>query len=72
MIDVEGIIDRTQHNLLESIDNVLWYTTKKVNEFKTEKETKSEYYEGYLMGLERARKIIYEYKQKTEAEEDQD
>lgn len=72
MIDVEGIIDRTQHNLLESIDNVLWYTTKKVNEFKAEKETKSEYYEGYLMGLERARKIIYEYKQKTEAEEDQD
>lgn len=72
MIDVEGIIDRTQHNLLESIDNVLGYTIETVTEFKAEREAQSEYYEGYLMGLERARKVILEYKQETKIEEEQD
>lgn len=71
MIDVEGIIDRTQHNLLESIDNVLGYTIETVNEFKAERETESDrYYEGYLMGLARARNIVLEYKQKTKFEEE--
>lgn len=72
MIDIEKILDRTQDNLLESIDNVLWYTTEKVNEIKAERPSNSEYYEGYLMGLERARKVIFEYKQKTKIEEEQD
>lgn len=71
MIDIEKIIDRTQDNLLESINNVLWYTTKKVNELKAERPSNSEYYEGYVMGLERARKVILEYKQSLNAEEEQ-
>lgn len=71
MIDIENILYRNQDKLLESIDNVLWYTTKKVNEIKAERPSNSDYYEGYVMGLERARKIIFEYKQKTEIDEEQ-